>query len=156
MGKTKYVIYLTEEERARLKKITESEPERTSMRARILLESDFNNPQYRSTQKLASFLGTTVTTIQTVRAEYAKLGLEGAIFPKGTLSYDRRALLTDEKRAQIIDMIKSTPPYGQRRWTVMSICDECVKRGIFSYVAKSAIQKLLNEEKIDLTNPNNL
>lgn len=157
MGKTKYIIYLTQEEKDKLHSIIGTAPDVTAIRARILLESDFANPKYCSAQKLAELLGTSPTTVQNVRAEYAKSGLDSAIFPKGTLSYDRRALMDDEKRKTIIEMIKNEqPPYGQRRWTVLSICDECIKRGIFDYVAKSVIQKLLHEEQIDLKNPNNL
>ena len=153
MGKTKYIIYLSEEEKEKLNKIAETAPAVTSTRAKILLGSDFANREYCSAQKLAARLGTSPATVQAVRAEYGKAGLDSAIFPKGTLSYDRRALMDDEKRKTIIDMIKNEhPPYGSRRWTVMSICDECVKRGIFDYVAKSVIQKLLNQEQIDLKN----
>ena len=157
MGKQKYTIYLTQEEKDKLRDIINTAPPVTATRARILLESDFTNPNYSSVQKLADSLGTSPTTVQSVRTEYAKSGLDSAIFPKGTLSYDRRALMNDEKRKAIVDMIKNEqPPYGQRRWTVLSICDECVKRGIFEYVAKSVIQKLLITEQIDLRNPNNL
>ena len=156
MGKTKYVIYLTSEEKARLYHIIDTEPAATVMRAKILLGSDFANPKYCSAHKLAEELGTSHATVQAVRAEYAKLGLEGAIYPKGKKSYDRCAVMTDEKRQQIRDMIKEPPPFGLRRWTVLSICDECVKRCIFEYVAKSVIQKFLHEENIDLKNPNNL
>jgi transposase len=154
MGKTKYIIYLSDEEVARLHEIIETAPEKTVIRAKILLDSDFNNPEYASAQKMASEYGVSPATVQKVRSEYAELGLEGAVFPKGKFSYERQAIMTDEKREQIIAMVKGKPPYGQRRWTVMSICDECVKRGIFSYVAKSAIQKLLKEEQLDLKKPN--
>ena len=157
MGKTKYIIYLTQEEKDKLKSIIETAPEVTATRAKVLLASDFANPKYCSAQKLAELLGISPTTVQAVRAEYAKAGFDSAIFPKGSLSYNRRALMDDEKRKAIIDMVKNEqPPYGQRRWTVLSICDECIKRGIFDYVAKSVIQKLLHEEQIDLKNPNNL
>lgn len=153
MGKTKYIINLSNDEKKKLHEIIETAPAVTATRARILLASDFANPDYCSAQKLAELLGTSPTTVQIVRAEYAKSGLDSAIFPKGTLAYDRRALMDDEKRKAIIDMIiNERPPYGNRRWTVLSICDECVKRGIFDYVAKSVIQKLLNNEQINLKN----
>jgi len=154
MAKTKFLIYLTEDEKRRLEEIIENEPEKTAMRAKILLASDFNNPTYLPVQKIEEELGVSHTTIQRVRSEYANLGLDGAIYPKGTLSYDRRALMTDEKRAQILEMLKERPPYGYRRWTIRNICDECVNRGIFDYVATSAIQKFLHREGIDLSNLN--
>ena len=155
MGKTKYIIYLTEEERAQLVRIIETEPEKTALRAKILLESDFNNPTYSSAQKLADTLGTSHTTVQIVRAEYSKFGLTGCIYPKGTLSYDKCAIITGEKRSRIIELLKGKPPYGLRRWTINSICDECMKKGIFDYISYSAIQKFLKSEKIDLTDLKN-
>ncbi len=155
MAKTKHIIYLTEEERAKLEEIVQTQPEKTAMRARILLASDFNNPKYLPIQKLESVLGVSHTTIQRVRSEYTELGLEGAIFPKGTFSYERRAIITEEKRKQILDMLKERPPYGHRRWTIRNICEECMKRGIFNYVALSVIQKFLRAENIDLQNPDN-
>lgn len=156
MAKTKHLIYLSDEDRAHLEEIIKTAPEKTAMRAKILLASDFNNPKYLSVQKLSESLGVSHTTIQIVRSEYSKFGLDGAVFPKGTLSYDHRAIMTEGKRMQILEMIKGRPPYGQRRWTIRNICSECVNRGIFDTVAKSVIIKLLNEENIDLTNPNNL
>ena len=153
MAKTKHIIYLTDKERAELEEIVRTQPEKTAMRARILLASDFNNPEYLTTQKLEESLGVSHTTIQRVRSEYTELGLKGAIYPKGTLSYEKRAMLTEEKRAQLLEMLKERPPYGYRRWTLRNICDECVKRGIFPYVAVTFVQRFLRDENIDLRNP---
>jgi len=156
MGRVKHVIYLSEEEKEGLKRIIETESPKTVLRAKILLASDFNNPVYTSAQKLADSLGTTITTVQTVRLEYCTIGFPACIFPKGTYSAEKRANITPEKRKMIVDMIKSAPPFGQRRWTIQSICDECMKREMFTYIAPTAVKKLLAEEKIDLLNPNKL
>jgi transposase len=156
MAKTKHFIYLSDEDRAHLEGIIKTAPEKTAMRAKILLASDFNNPKYYSVHALSEELGVSQTTIQVVRSEYTKLGVDGAVYPKGTLAYDKRALMTEEKRNQILEMIKGRPPYGQRRWTIRNICDECVKRGIFDNIATSVVLKLLKEANIDLKNPNNL
>ena len=156
MAKTKHLIYLSDEDRSHLEEIIKTAPKKTALRAKILLASDFNNPKYYSVQELAELLGVSNTTVQTVRSEYTKFGLDGAVFPKGTLSYDRRALMTEEKRNQILEMIKGRPPYGHRRWTIRNICDECVNRGIFDNIATSVVLKLLKEANIDLKNPNNL
>ncbi len=155
MGKTKYNIYLTEEDQKTLERIIETEPEKTALRARILLYSDFNNPDYASAQKLAKRLGTSHTTVQIVRKEYSELGLIGCIYPKGSLSYDKRAILAEDKRIQILEMIKERPPYGHKRWTINVIRDELVKRNIFDYVSYSIIQKFIKSEGIIL-NPNNI
>ncbi len=156
LAKTKHIIYLSDEDRAHLEDIVKTAPEKTALRARILLASDFNNPKYYSVHALAEELGVSNTTVQVVRSEYTKLGVDGAIFPKGTLAYNRRALMTEEKRNQILEMIKGRPPYGYRRWTIRNICDECIKRGIFDNIATSVVLKLLKDASIDLKNPNNL
>lgn len=56
-------------------------------------------------RNLSRLLKTSPTTVQVVRTEYAKSGLDSAIFPKGTLSYDRRAIMDDDKRKIIVEMI---------------------------------------------------
>ena len=155
MGKAKYIIYFSKEDRNLLENIVKTEPEKTALRARILLCSDFNSPEYAPAPKLAERLGTSHTTVQIVRKEYSELGLMGCIYPKGTLSYNNRALLTDEKRALILEMIKEKPPYGQKRWTINVIRDELVKRGIFDRVSYNVIQKFIKTEEIDL-NPNKI
>jgi len=60
--------------------------------------------------------------------------------------------MTEEKRQQILDMIKEKPPYGHRRWSIAVVAKECEKRGLFDHIAPSAIYKILNEEGIDLRN----
>ena len=152
LGKTKHMIYLSDEDRKYLHQIILTAPDNTVMRARILLASDFNNPTYRTVIELAAELGTTKTTIHNVRSDYSAYGLKGALFPKGIHSPERSPELTDEKRQQVLKLIKSAPPYGHRRWSIAVLRDECINQGIFDYVATSVILKILREEKIDLKN----
>ena len=81
MAKTKYIVKLTNEEYERLKTISQSEEEseRTILRATILMMSDVERNEKLSVTKLADRLGTTTTTIQTVRTEYAASGLEADV-----------------------------------------------------------------------------
>lgn len=69
MSKTKYFISLDAEERDLLTRIVcvAKESERTIMSARILLMSEAAQSEKMSIKKLAEILGTTDTTIQTVR-----------------------------------------------------------------------------------------
>ena len=152
MGKTKFYIYLSDDDRAFLNDVINTQNEETAMRAKILLASDFNNPVYRTVTQISEDLGVTRATIQNIRAKYASVGLKESVISKGIQSPERRAHITDEKRKQIIGIVHEQPPYGHRRWTVELIRDECVKRGLFDYIAWSAIAKLLKEEDIDLSN----
>ncbi len=153
MGKTKFFIYLSDEDRAYLNEVISTQNEETAMRAKILLASDFNNPVYRTVSQISEDLGVTRATIQNVRAKYVELGLKDTVISKGKQAPERRAFISDEKRKMILDIIQEQPPFGHRRWTVELIRTECINRGLFEYVAWTAISKLLKDENIDLINP---
>ncbi len=153
MAKTKYYIKLTDEERALLTKILceQKESDRTIMRARILLMSEATQPEKVSIKKLAEMLGTTDTTIKTVRTEYAKGGLQMAINCKQTGSepltyrpYKRR--INDEVVEKIREIASSKPPEGHKRWSTREICKEAMKQGIVKHIAAVTVGKILNRE----------
>lgn len=144
MAKTKYIISLTDEERQLLSSIIENcnESERTVMRARILLLSDVNTAEKLSIPKLSEKLGTTHTTIQTVRTEYAREGVEAAVYRK--LRTDNRRV-TPEIERQIADMMTEYPPEGHKRWTVRLLCKTAVERGIIDHISVSIMHALVQK-----------
>ena len=145
MGKTKYYIYLSDDDRAFLNDVIKTQNAETAMRAKILLASDFNNPVYRTVTQISEDLGVTRATIQNIRARYVSLGLKDTVISKGIQSPERRAYITPDKRKQILEIIHEQPPLGQRRWTIELIREECIKRGLFNYVAWSAIAKFIKD-----------
>lgn len=153
MGKTKFFIYLSDEEKEKLKNLIETAPEKTALRAKILLESDFKNPEYCSNDKLAQKLNTSRVTVQLVRAEYAQSGFDAAIYPKGRFSYERSPVHTQEDRQKVLDVIYSDPPYGYKWWTVRLIAETCVKNGSFAHLSPSTVYRIIKEENIDLRRP---
>ena len=148
----RYIIYLTDEERDFLNQVIESSTGETIVRAQILLASDYNNPVYRTVSDIAKEFEVSRTTVQNVRNRYGNEGIKEAVFSKGTWAPERRANITEEKRQQILDMIKERPPYGHRRWSIDVVAEECEKRGLFEHISPSAIYKLLKEENISLIN----
>ena len=144
MAKTKYIISLTDDERQQLQEIIEDDnkPERAVMRAKILLMSDSGIGEKMSVVKLADALGTTHTTVQTVRAEYAKDGLEAAVFWK--IRTDNRRV-TPEIEKQIAGLMTETPPEGHKRWTVRLLCQTAVDRGIIDHISVSIMHALVQK-----------
>ena len=144
MAKTKYIISLTEEDRQLLSSIIEdgNESDRTVMRARILLMSDVNTAEKMSIPKLAEKLGTTHTTIQTVRTEYARDGAEAAVYRK--LRTDNRRV-TPEIERQIAELMGEDPPEGYKRWTVRLLCKTAVERGIIDHISVSIMHALVQK-----------
>ena len=148
MAKTKYYIRLSADERALLIKVLceNREASRTIMRARILLMSDMTQANKMSIRELAERLGTTETTIKTVRAEYAASGLESALYRKPRVmgecaQYRRR--INDRVASQIRALAAEAPPCGHKKWSSRLLSDEAVKRGIVSHIASSTVCKIL-------------
>lgn len=146
MAKTKYVIALTEEERSTLNRIIteKTESDRTILRARILLMSDTKTAEKMSIPKIADQLGTTHTTVQTVRTEYGKYGLEPAVYRK--IRTDNRKV-TPEVEEGIRQLLTEEPPEGHKRWTERLLCREIVDRGIIEHIALSTMHETLQRIK---------
>lgn len=145
MAKTKYFIRLTDEERAFLAKIVQEEKEsaRAVMRAKILLLSDRETQKKRSVPELAEQLGTTHTTIQTVRAEYAKLGLEAAVFRKKRTNNIKTRRINLNVREKILAMAAGDPPEGRQRWSLRLLCREAVNRGLIDHISEATMSSIL-------------
>lgn len=145
MAKTKYFIVLNEEEKALLHKIiTESEDERLVMRARILLATDeINRTGKCSVEKLADRLGTTHTTIQTVRAAYGKGGIEYAIYKKQRVVSMTTRKINEDVIRKIWALSEEKPPIGYKKWTLKLLCKECVDRGIVKHIVPTSMSKVL-------------
>ena len=154
MAKTKYYIRLTDTERAFLTKVIseQKESDRTVMRAKILLMSDATQQKKVSIRELAEMLGTTETTIKTVRTEYANSGMDAALFrkkmvmPKGRPHKQYKRTHTDEVVNKIRELAEKDPPQGNKRWTVRLLSEQAIKAGIVEYISPVTVSKILNRE----------
>lgn len=147
MAKTKYYIHLTEDEKSLLTKIIceEKEAERTIMRARILLMSDETQPEKLSIKKLAELLGTTDTTIQTVRTEYAIEGIEAAVYRKKRVVPVHTRKINDGVIKRVLELAATDPPNGHKRWSSKMLCEELMREGSVEHIGQSAVCKILRE-----------
>ena len=139
MAKTKYHIELTDSERSLLTRIVceGKESERTIMRARILLMSEETQPEKVSIKKLADML------------EYAKGGVEAAVYRKQRTSSKYNSKITEEIAQEIREIAASTPPEGKKKWSSRMICAEAEKRGIVNHIVSSTVCKILREANTD-------
>jgi transposase len=152
MAKTIYKIELTDTERKMLRKIIDEgkEPDRTILRAKILLMSDTSWKEKYTVLGLAKELGTTDKTVQTTRTEYGKYGLKAAVFPKQRVVENGAYKFDADVVSQIVQLSKSEPPKGKKRWTMQLLCQECVKHGIVDHIAPSSLCGLLKKAGISL------
>ena len=148
MAKTKYFIHLSAEEQDILTRIVceAKESERTIMRAKILLMSENAQSEKMSIKKLAELLGTTDTTIQTVRTQYATEGIEAALYRKKRTCTKYNKRINDEVIWQIKELAVSPPPEGHKRWSTRLLCAEAEKRGIVEHIVSSTMSRVLKGE----------
>ena len=152
MAKTKYVIALTDEERAYLNQII-ADPDQTEhaiLRARILLVSDLNKNKKMSVEKVAEAVGTTHTTVQTVRKEYGQGGIDAALFRKTrTVSRETRKI-NEQVIGKVLALTKEDPPEGHKRWTAELLRQTCIDRGIIDSISAMSVSRILKREDVKL------
>ncbi len=152
LPRTKYIIVLSDLERERLEAIIreKKEPEKTVLRAGILLALGAEKNRKKTVLKLAEELGTTHTTIQTVKTAYCLGGLDAAVFrKKRTVTFVNKRI-NENVIKQILLLAEQIPPNGCKRWSVRLLCRECMDRGIVSHIAPSTMQGILSNAGIDL------
>ena len=153
LPKTKYVIDLPNVERERLEEIIreKKEPEKAVIRAKILLALGSEENRKKTVLSLAEELGTTHTTIQTVKTAYCQGGLDAAVFrKKRTVTFVNKRI-NENVIKQIIRLAGQKPPNDHKRWSVRLLCQECMDQGIVSHIAPSTMQGILSNAGLDLT-----
>lgn len=153
MAKTKYYIKLSDEERTFLTKIVceGKDSDRTIMRARILLMSDATQPERLSIKKLAEMLGTTDTTIKTVRTEYVNVGVEAAVYRKKRVVSVHARKINDEVIKRVLELTATEPPAGKKKWSSEMLCAALMEEGTIEHIGQTAVCKILREAAIENT-----
>ncbi len=113
------------------------------MRAKILLLSDYGKSEKTSVSKLAEKLGTTGTTIQTVRTEYATEGFEYALYRKKRepMKYNTKA--SEEVRSYIVTLSEHEPPAGYRRWNCKLLAETAIAEKVVDSISPSTVLRIL-------------
>ena len=137
----KYLVQLDNTERQLLRDVMRltDQPARLVRRCRMLLMAD----EGRTDAEIAVSLECSISGVATVRRRFATAGLQRAIYdaPRNGAP----AKFTDEQLMQIVKLAATEPPDGQDRWTLESLVDESVRRGIVKTISIGRIYELLKE-----------
>jgi len=150
MGKNIYLIRLTDEQRRLLTYVVNdnTQSEKTKLRAKIILKSDLSVNNKLTVLEIAEELHTTHTTVQTVRTEFHKLGLEKTVFPKERKPVNMETRRINKTiRDKILQMSKEEPPVGHKRWSIRLLASEAIKRGYVEYISTMTIVSILKESE---------
>jgi len=153
----KYKIYLSEEERERLTKITKNghHSAKKIMHAKVLLMADEEHPEGRwKDEQIGKQLNVHRNTIGRIRKRFIEQGEEPALERKVRETPPHQPKIDGEKEAQLIAICCSEPPEGRTRWTLSLLVDEMKERGIVTEICQETVRKALKKMNYDLGEKN--
>ena len=122
----KYVVSLSEEERCELQSMisTGKSAARRLIHARVLLLADARSESNRTDQQIVEALRVSVRTVERIRQRFVEEGFEAALNPKS-----RRRIVSklEKAEADVVELAKSDPPKGRKRWTLRLLADQAVQ-----------------------------
>jgi hypothetical protein len=147
MRRTKYAVYLSEAERARLRTLIGGgeAPARRLTHARILLKADQGEGGAAwSDAAIAGALDVHPDTVARVRRTYVGAGLEAALVRKSPdRVYARK--LDGAAEAHLVAVACAKPPAGRERWTLRLLADELVRLEVVSAVSHETVRRTLKQ-----------
>jgi hypothetical protein len=143
----KYLVTLTEEERASLEQLIRrgKGAARKLARARILLKADRGpgGPDWDDVT-IAESLEVGVATVERVRKQFVEEGLEAALTRRKPSRVYRRKLDGDGE-AHLIALACGEAPEGRARWTLRLLADQMVALEYVDTVSHETVRQTLKK-----------
>ena len=144
----RYVVNLTEDERASLEELTRRA--RVSglkrQRALILLKADDG----LTDREIADELEVGLVTVERVRKRCIERGLAATLDRKPQETPSRPRKFDGTSEAKLTQIACSEPPAGQARWTIGLLADKLIELKVFESVSKSSVQRSLKKANSSL------
>jgi hypothetical protein len=152
MGKTKYLIDLSDNERNQLSTIINENSAGTSTitRAKVLFLSDIHHVPKLSIPVISNEVGVSRQTIVKIRNNYCQDGFDSALHEKvrDIKSAYKKARCNNKDLIDNIKVLIQAPPSNAKRWTVRSLCEECLVRGYVKSISPATMMRLLKKNNI--------
>ena len=149
MGKQKYPVILTEEQRERLERMIASgvAPARKLTHARVLLKTDQgpHGPGLHDGE-IADAVETSQVTVSRIRKQFIEDGLEAALNRRAPRR-EYRCKLDGEAEAKLIALSCGTPPRGQARWSLRLLANKLVELEIVESISYQTIRRALKKAR---------
>jgi transposase len=146
MGKeAKYVVRLSEAERAQLAELIARGRVSASVRQRglILLKADVEGPAWTDEQ-IAEVAQVGLSTVHRVRQRCVDEGLEAALQRKPSPQRQYRKL-DGVQEAKLVALACSDPPAGRVCWTMQLLADKLVELDIVDSIGREAVRVTLKK-----------
>lgn len=137
----KYIVDLTDAERADLKKLLQSGKARARRmyRARILLLAD----EGRTDEEIVRALHVGRSTVERTRMRFVEGGVERALTERPRPGKAR--LLNGKQEAYLVALACSAAPEGRARWTMQLLADKLIELRIVDSITDETVRKLLKK-----------
>ncbi len=143
----RYLVTLTAEEREELRRLISrgKAAARKLMRARILLLADQSEGgPAKSDPEIAAAVVCGRATVERVRRQFVKEGLEHTLTRKPTLrTYENK--IDGRTEAHLIAITCGAPPEGRARWTLRLLADRLVALGHVDSVSHETVRMTLKK-----------
>ncbi len=139
----KYIVSLNKDERSQLQTMisTGKSAARKLSHARILLLTDTAEGG-RTDQEIVDAVGVSVRTVARVRERFVEEGFEAALHPK---SRPQIVSKLEKAEADLIELAKSDPPAGRKRWTLRLLADQAVQWQYLDGFSHESVRQVLKK-----------
>ena len=144
--KKKYIVRLTEEERAICEATIKKEKGKSEKlrRATILLKADADGPAWDDA-KISEAVGCRTRTVENVRQAFVCEGFEGALVRKKPAPSPTPKLLDGAAEAKLIATRLGKPPAGFGHWTLRLLADQVVELEIVESISPETVRQTLKK-----------
>ena len=142
----KYIVRLTDAERASLKQVV-AKFKGTSQkvrRAQVLLKADADGPGWTDA-KIAEAFGCRTKTVENIRERLVTRGLDVTLDGQTRLEPPRPKLLDGEQEAKIIALRLGSPPPGFGNWTLRLLAEQVVALEIVESISYETVRRTLKK-----------
>jgi transposase len=151
MSEKRYIVRLSEDERASLIGVVNTKERvasRKRRRAQILLKVDAgeHGPAWTD-ERAAEAFDVHVVTVYKIRQQLVMEGFEAALNRKRQDPPPRTPVFDAEKEQTLLALAQGEPPAGRARWTLHLLADELVRLEVVDTVSYETVRKALKKTR---------
>ena len=142
----KYIVRLTDEERASLKLVVVrlNGSSQKVRRAQILLKADADGPGWNDA-KIADAFDCRTQTVENIRERFVTQGFEVTLDGQKRAKPPREKLLDGKQEAQVIALRLGSPPPGYANWSLRLLADRVVELEIAPSISYETVRRTLKK-----------
>lgn len=146
--KKKYIVRLTDSERATLTNIVKKlkGSSQKVRRAQVLLKADADGPAWTDA-KIAEAMGCRTKTVENIRERLVTSGFERTLEGKPRDKAPRAKVLDGKQEAKVIALRLGPPPKGFATWSLRLLAEKVVELEIVESISHETVRQTLKKTR---------